>query len=77
MCSVEPHQFRRIVVEHHFDLMLLDAEREQRANENTHSIDAVHMKHLAEVAADNATLRPDGFDGFNRLFMPKHVPDPP
>lgn len=54
-------------MEHHPNLVLLDSEREQCADENPHSIDAVHVQHLTEVAADDAAVRANGLDRLDRF----------
>ena len=66
----QPHQLRRIVFQHDFDFVGLDAESEQRADEDPHTVDGVHVQHLAEVAADDAAVGTnffDGPDGFHRI----------
>src|SRR5216117_3926553 len=52
--SIQPHQFGRVVMEHDADLVLFDTEGEEGADEDSHSIDAVHVQDLAEVASDDA-----------------------
>jgi len=42
-------------MEHHADLLLLNAERQQGPYENSHPIDTVHVQHLAEVTANFPT----------------------
>jgi hypothetical protein len=56
-------------VEHDSNLMLLDAERQQRADEHSHSIDSIHVQYLAEIAAYDAALRADGLDRLDRLLV--------
>ena len=49
------------------DFFRLDAETEQGAEKNAHAVDGVHVQHLAEVAADDATVGTDFFDRADRL----------
>ena len=54
-------------MQHDFDFVFLDSEREQGADEHSHSIDAVHMQNLAEIASDDASLGTDFLDRANRF----------
>jgi hypothetical protein len=49
---IEPHQLRRIVLQHYFYFFQLDPEAQQRADEDAHAVDRIHVQHLAEIAAD-------------------------
>src|SRR2546427_13279816 len=67
---IQPHELGRIVVQHQFDFIRLDSEREQGSNEDSYSVDAVHMQNLAEVASNDASLGADfldSTDGFHGI----------
>src|SRR5438093_3659730 len=49
-------------MEHDADLVLFDTEGEEGADEDSHSVDAVHVQDLAEVASDDAAFGADFFD---------------
>ena len=54
-------------MQHDPDFVFLDSESQQRANEDSHSVDAVHMENLAEVASDDAAVGADFLDGLDGL----------
>src|SRR5260370_33765210 len=64
---IQPHQLGGIVMQHHFDLVFLDSEGEQGADEDSHSIDTVHVQDLAEIASNDASLGADFPDRLNRF----------
>ena len=67
---VQPHQFCRIVFQHHLHFIRLDAEPEQSADEDPHAVDRIQVQDRAEVAAADATVGTefvDRADGLQRV----------
>src|SRR5438552_15484939 len=54
-------------MQHDFDLIRFDSESEQCADEDSHPVDAVHMKDLAEIATDDTSFGADFLYRANRF----------